>query len=290
MFDAATPVRVQGVDFTSAPRRGKPITVARLAPIDRDRHRLMALEAFRDWPAFERFLARPGPSITAFDLPFGLPRALVESPEWPPDWPRDWLTSMRTFAAVDRTTLRTLFKRYCDARPVGAKFAHRASDGPAGSSPSMKWVNPPVAWMMHAGVHRLIDAHLSIPGLRDDPREVDGTRIALEGYPGFVARSITRASYKSDASARQTGARRAAREHIVAALEQGAHRWPIRVAFTVDDRRLLVDDGSADHLDAVLCAVQAAWAWQRRIEGDARFGLPPDIDPLEGWIVGVPRA
>ena len=43
-------------------------------------------------------------------------------------------------------------------RTIGGKFAHRATDGPAGSSPSMKWVNPPVAFMLHAGVPLLIDA------------------------------------------------------------------------------------------------------------------------------------
>ncbi len=286
MIDA-TRVRIQGVDFTCAPRRGKAITVAILEPIDRGHLRLVALEALIDWPSFDAFLARPGPSVTAFDLPFGLPRNLIESPEWPDDWPRDWVASMRAYAALDRASLRALFRRYCDARPVGSKFAHRASDGPAGSSSSMKWVNPPVAWMMHAGLHRLIDARFCIPGQRDHPDEVDLTRVALEGYPGFVARSVTRASYKSDTRALHTEARRAERERIVQALEDGTHRWSFRIALASHDRRLLVDEGSADHLDAVLCAVQAAWGWRRHCDGDARYGLPNDVDPLEGWIVGV---
>ena len=44
-------------------------------------------------------------------------------------------------------------------------------------------------------------------------------------------------------------------------------------------------DASGDTLDAVLCALQAAWAWQRR---DAGFGEPPQMDALEGWIATVP--
>ena len=48
-------------------------------------------------------------------------------------------------------------------------------------------------------------------------------------------------------------------------------------------RDALIDDGSADLLDAVLCGILAAWAWQRR---DARYGLP-SFDALEGWIVGA---
>ena len=273
-----------GIDFTSTPTGSKPITVASLAALGPHRFVLGTLEALPDWPAFEAFLARPGPWIAAFDFPFGLPRALVDHLEWP----RDWRLAMRHYASLDRAAIRDLFKAYCDARPIGSKFAHRATDGPAGSSPSMKWVNPPVAWMMHAGVPRLIAAGVCIPGLADDVRYVDAGRIALEGYPGFIARSITRASYKSDTRSMQTVARHDERARIVAALELGEHRLAIRIAFDREQRASLIAEGSADRLDAVLCATQAAWAWERKGAGDDRYGLPDAIDPLEGWIVGVP--
>ncbi len=275
---------VHGVDFTSTPRRAKPIAVATLESTGPDRFALTAIEALADWPHFEAFLARPGPWIAAFDFPFGLPRALVEHL----DWPRDWRIAMRHYASLDRASIRDLFKAWCDARPAGSKFAHRATDRPAGSSPSMKWVNPPVAWMMHAGVPRLIAAGVCIPALDDDPSRVDTSRVALEGYPGFIARSITRASYKSDTRSMQTVARRDERARIVDALERAAHCLAIRVAFDPEQRPDLIDEASADPLDAVLCAVQAAWAWQRKEAGDDRYGLPDAIDPLEGWIVGVP--
>ena len=45
-------------------------------------------------------------------------------------------------------------------------------------------------------------------------------------------------------------------------------------------RESLVDDASGDRLDAVLCLVQAAWA-----AGQPGYGMPPDADPVEGWIV-----
>jgi predicted RNase H-like nuclease len=41
----------------------------------------------------------------------------------------------------------------------------------------------------------------------------------------------------------------------------------------------LCEDPSADHLDALLCAIQAAWAWQTGLDG-----FRNRIDPLEGWI------
>jgi Protein of unknown function (DUF429) len=271
---------IYGIDFTSAPRRAKPIVVARLDRVARDRFALVGVEAFETWDPYDAFLRHPGPWVGGFDLPFGLPRAFVETL----GWPTTWAALIAHYAALDRETIRATFAAYCDARPVGSKFAHRAADGPAGSSPSMKWVNPPVAWMLHAGVPRLVEAGVAIPALHDG----DPGRVALEAYPGWLARSITRASYKSDTASKQTDARRDARETIVAAIERGRHPLEIAVALTADDHNALVDDGRGDRLDAVLCAVAAAWGWQRHADGHPRYGLPADVDPLEGWIVGVP--
>lgn len=269
-------MRLYGIDFTSAPSQRKAITVAAGA-LDGNVFRLESLMPLTDFAAFEQWLAQPGPWLGAFDLPFSFPRELVEQLGWPTDWP----ALVRHVAAQSRADLQRAFRAFCDARPAGNKFAHRATDHPAGSSSPMKWVNPPVAYMLHAGVPRLLDANVTIPGMH----EGDPSRIALEAYPGMVARSITRASYKTDERARQTPERRAARETIVAALERGDTRFGVRVD-AGPHRAALVDDPTGDWLDAVLCAVLAAWAWQRR---DAGYGLPPH-DPLEGWIAGaLPR-
>ena len=148
----------------------------------------------------------------------------------------------------------------------------------------MKWVNPPVAWMLHAGVPRLIAAGVHIPLLHDGDRG----RVALEAYPGFVARAlIGREPYKSDDRAKQTSARRLARMRIVTVLEASECKWLPRLALPARLKRACIDDASGDSLDALLCALQAAWGALRR---DRNFGLPPESDALEGWIVGVPRA
>ncbi|MBL8384854.1 MAG: DUF429 domain-containing protein [Burkholderiales bacterium] len=266
-----------GIDFTSAPSRRKRIAIAG-GRRRGDDFALDGIDACADWHAFEAWLARPGPWVGGFDFPFGLPRPLVESL----GWPAEWRALIARYAALSRAEIRALFRAYCDARPAGAKFAHRACDIPAGASPSMKWVNPPVAWMLHAGAPRLIAAGVHIPGLADGDR----ARVALEAYPGYTARLIVgRASYKSDDPARQTPARRDARRRIVAALEAGAAAGLPRLRASPRLMRACIDDASGDSLDAVICALQAAWGLER---GDAGFGLPPDLDPLEGWIVGVP--
>jgi hypothetical protein len=163
--------------------------------------------------------------------------------------------------------------------PAGAKFAHRAFDERAGSSPSMKWVNPPVAYMLHAAVPLLLAAGVHIPGLHPgDPR-----RVALEAYPGLLARElIGRRSYKNDDRLKQTPQRLIARKDLLTALENGQTRLGLRIKLSNAQRDALVHDASGDSLDAVLCLVQAAWA---QAHGEPLYGLPENLDPLEGWII-----
>jgi hypothetical protein len=271
-----------GCDFTSAPSRRKPITLA-VGNSDRGRVVLQALELFEDLDAWQARLQQPStvPWVGGFDLPFGLPRELVTTL----GWPTEWLSCMQAFAGMGREAIRDRFAAFCDARPVGGKFAHRATDGPAGSSPSMKWVNPPVAFMLHAGVPRLLAAGVSLPGLHTG----DPQRIALEAYPGLLARSVlAKTSYKADDKARQNDERLIARKTLIEALEMG--RAPLlqsaglRLKLSHAQRDRLADDPSGDSLDAVLCMLQAAWALQQHQQGHPQWGLP-EFDPLEGWIL-----
>ena len=139
--------RLLGCDFSSSPSKRKQIVVA-WGEAAGDRVVLKQLQFFSTLKEFSDGLHTPGPWVGGFDLPFGLPRELVETL----GWPTDWLACMQQFAQLSREDIRAQFAAFCNQRPVGGKFAHRATDLPAGSSPSMKWVNPPVAFMLHAGV------------------------------------------------------------------------------------------------------------------------------------------
>lgn len=269
-----------GCDFTSAPSRRKPITLA-LGHADRGRVLLDRVERFETLDAWGDRLKAPDAWVGGFDLPFGLPRELVVAL----GWPTDWAACMTHYASLSRDDIRAVFAAFCDARPVGGKFAHRATDGPAGSSPSMKWVNPPVAFMLHAGVPRLIAAGVTLPGLQAG----DPARVALEAYPGLLARSVLgTTSYKSDEKAKQTPERLIARKTLIHALEGGQapllQATGLRLKLSHAQRDGLADDASGDALDAVLCLLQAAWAQQQHENGHPRYGLPA-FDPLEGWIV-----
>ena len=269
-----------GCDFSSSPSTRKNIVLAS-GRLCGQRVQLLNTERFSTLDSWQQRLGQ-GPWLGGFDLPFGLPRELVHAL----DWPTDWLACVQHFAAQSRADLRQQFKAFCDARPAGQKFAHRATDRPAGSSPSMKWVNPPVAWMMHAGVPRLLAVGAWLPAHQPDPgRTASGAgRVALEAYPGLLARELLggSTSYKSDDKARQTPERQQARRHMLDALAAGHTRLDLQLELTPAQAEALVADASGDALDAVLCLVQVAWAGQR-----GAYGLPAHVDPLEGWITSA---
>ena len=75
-----------GVDFSSAPRRGKPIVWAWGRWQRPGLVRLARFEENVSLADFAQAVQRPGPWLAAFDLPFGLPRELVQSLAWPADW------------------------------------------------------------------------------------------------------------------------------------------------------------------------------------------------------------
>jgi len=264
-----------GVDFTSAPRKAKPITAAS-GRLDGSIVRLDGVEALHDWPAFEALLVRPGPWLGAFDFPFGLPREAVIDLGWPANWP----DLVRHCAALGKAEFRAVLDAYRQTRPVGQRYAHRATDLPARSHSPLKLVNPPVGLMFLEGAPRLLAAGVTLPGLHTGAP----SRIAVEAYPGLLARRITPDSYKSDDKRKQTTERHATRIRIVEALCASSSSNGIQLQLTSEQACALTDDASGDRLDAVLALMQAASSARA---GAPRYGLPPRVDPLEGWIAGA---
>lgn len=275
-------LQVLGVDFTSAPRAAKPITVARAwlrSPEQAEAPATLVFESVQpidDFAGFEAVLASPGPWVGGFDFPFGLPREAVEAL----DWPREWTALVAHCAALGREAFRSALDAHRQTRPWGARYEHRAGDRAAGSHSPLKLVNPPVGLMFLEGAPRLARAGLHLPGLVDGDR----TRVALEAYPGHWVRLREREPYKSDTPAKQTAARKAARERIVRAMLEGDVATDLVAELPDPLARCAIDDASGDTLDAMVCALQAAAAAR---QADTGWGLPDRVDPLEGWIVGV---
>src|SRR6185369_166363 len=116
---------ILGVDFTCAPRRAKAITVA-FAKWSRDALVIDSFARLTDFVSFERLLAEPGPWIGGFDFPFGMPAELVRDL----GWPGEWGALVAHCEAMTRLEFRAALDAYRTSRPVGNKYAHRATDGP----------------------------------------------------------------------------------------------------------------------------------------------------------------
>ena len=265
------PALVLGIDFTSAPTRAKPIACLECA-LEGSVLRAGALLELRSFAEFEALLARPGPWIAGLDLPFAQSRTFVENA----GWPATWRGHVERAASLGRAGFREALDAYRAPRAPGDREHRRATDVAAGSISPQKLHGVPVGLMFLEGAPRLLASGATVAGLH----EGDPDRVAVEAYPGVLARAlIGRRSYKSDTRSRQTPERRDARRELLDRLRGGAVARTHGV--TVEAPDALADDPRGDALDALLAAVQAAWAWSRR---DAAFGMPPGTDPLEGWI------
>ena len=168
---------------------------------------LLGLERIETLPALAQWLAQPQPWVGGFDLPFGLPRELVTTL----GWPTDWRACMQHYRSLTREQIREAFAGVLRCPPGGRQVCPLRYRRPRGFQPSMKWVNPPVAYMLHAGLPLLLDAGVYLPDLMP-PGTGDAQRVALEAYPGLLAREVLqRRSYKSDDRAKQTPDRLIAR-------------------------------------------------------------------------------
>ena len=267
-------MHIYGVDFTSAPSPRKPIT-AISATFEQ---RLLLVEDYRllvDFAAFEAFLRQAPPWLAACDFPFGLPRVLLTNLAWP----IEWSAYTHLVARLGKSAFEQTLTNYRLARLAGDKQHLRATDKLAGACSPMMLYRVPVAKMFFQGATRLLESGVSVPPLRPSADR----RVVLEGYPALVARTfIGRQSYKSDERARQTPERWLARQRLLDALCSPAlvAEYGVMLDLSSELYQQLLADPTGDALDALLCAIQAAWASQQ-----PEYGIPAGCDPAEGWIV-----
>ncbi|MFK8050960.1 MAG: DUF429 domain-containing protein [Halioglobus sp.] len=264
-------MKIYGIDFTSSPSRKKPITCLEC---DFDGGTLTA-RTLLEWTSFDGFeaqLENPGPWIAGIDFPFGQARRFIETIGWPTSWDG----YVRHARSLGKQGFVDALNDYRVDRAAGDKEHRRETDKRASSISPQKLYGVPVGKMFFEGAPRLIQAGVTVPGLQVG----DPDRIVVEAYPGVLARYlIGKTSYKNDTKAKQTVALHEARLQILQAIDSGRleNDYGVSVTASID----LASDPTGDSLDALLCAIQAAWAWTKRGE---KFGEEEGVDPLEGWI------
>jgi hypothetical protein len=270
-------MRIYGLDFTSAPSRKKPITCAE-GWFENNKLQVSQILRLTDFEHFEALLVKLGPWFMAIDFPFSLPREWIEAMGWPLPWgdyvKRVGEMSLEEFVGHVRA--------YRERQPAGKKYHFRPVDRLARSRSPMMVDYTPVGRMFYQGAPRLLRSGACIPML--NTRRSD--RYIVEGYPALVARRfVEKQGYKSDTPKKQTAAKALARQRIVDGLLNGQIEQEF--GFEIDLRGItiaeLVAEPGADMLDAILCAIQAAWSCSRQ---HMDYGLPEvsGIGVPDGWI------
>jgi hypothetical protein len=119
-------MQLLGVDFSSAPTRRKPITVARGQLVGAVL-RLNALDEMPTMAGFEALLREPGPWLGGFDFPFGLPRAFVDA-QGLGSTTADVITELQRRCPA-RMDFRALVDAWGNTRAAGQRLLHRVCDG-----------------------------------------------------------------------------------------------------------------------------------------------------------------
>ncbi len=268
-------MKIFGIDFTSAPGNSKPLTcaVGRVEDGVLTIEELVLLTAFQE---FEEILNSSGPWVAGLDFPFGQPRKLIDNM----DWPQTWAGYVEHLSRMSMDEFVKLLAEYRQPRPKGDKQHLRHTDKLSKSKSPMMLYGVPVGRMFFRGAPYLLRSESSILPCR--PRS--DNRLVIEAYPALVARRWAgKQGYKNDQKSKQTPIQQAARAAIVRGVTDDLLRhygFSIRMPAQLAEE--FIQDGTGDKLDTMLCAIQAAWAYTKREEN---YGIPADVDPLEGWIV-----
>jgi hypothetical protein len=223
----------------------------------------------------ENFLSSDGPWIAGMDLPFGQPRPLIEAL----GWPLTWEGYVRTVSEMQIGEFEAALVSQGPCSSVRPDDRLRTTDRLARAQCRMVGERR-AGEMFFYGAPRLLDADVSVLPCRESEAE----RMLVEALPALVAHKVMGPRlYKSDTVGSDDTTRATARRALLAGLEaeQFQHDYGFSVSIQEAVSEELAADHSADALDALLVAVQAAWAWTQR---DHHYGIPRGVDSLEGWI------
>lgn len=268
-------MKIYGIDFTSAPKRGKPIVCAD-AWIEANILHIEQFHRFIEFSAFMDFLTRSPVWIAGVDFPLGQSRKLIEDLLWG----KTWAEYVQIVGQMSKSEFVETLNQYRQGRAVGDREHLRQTDKLAGAISPMKVYGVPVGKMFFEGAPRMLAAGFSILPchLTTDPR------IVIEIYPAIMAREfIGKQSYKADEKRKQTLEMQFLRQAMINRLQtsQFQEQYGFDLDISVPLAMECIEDPSGDTIDALFAAIQTTWAFQQ-----PNCGVPATCDRLEGWICG----
>jgi len=268
-------MKIFGIDFTSAPSKRKPVTIAE-CELKKGILTIQNIRTLASFDEFEDFLKQKGPWIAGMDFPFGLPGAFLSTL----GLPHDWKSYVEKLTRRSKSEFEKKIKSFKSKHSSPYKEPLRFTDVLASAQSPLKLVNAPVAKMFYEGAKIILKSGASI--LPCHPKREN--RIILEAYPALVARRFAE-SYKSESN--DTSPKKSARKKIISGILDSNLKTEFSFSVEIEDliKNQIQSDAKGDSLDAVLCALQAAWAWQ---QGKPNYGIPvpnKSLTQSEGWIV-----
>ncbi|PIQ97483.1 MAG: hypothetical protein COV67_03915 [Nitrospinae bacterium CG11_big_fil_rev_8_21_14_0_20_56_8] len=278
-------MKIFGIDFSSAPTARKPITCAVGVYKGGQGLVIEGVEHLTRMDDFEALLNRPRPWFAGIDCPLGLPIQFLKEIEMVTGW-ADYVGQI---ASWGKSTFEGRIESYRNKHGAGEKHPYRLTDSLAHAKSPLTLHGTPVGKMFFEATPRLLSAGITVlPFLNGDDK-----RVIVESYPSLIGRRFAGA-YKESRPSSLSGALKTARQAILNGIQlRGmADEFGFQVQLPHDLAETALEDPSGDTLDAILCAIQAAWAFAAR---NPLHGIPNAHHPLiqlEGWIVdpGLVRA
>lgn len=246
---------VLGIDFTSAPRKAKPIciTIGDFSNEILIVHDVVSIQSLQD---FTSYLAKKSEWTGGFDLPFSMPLEFIKK-EF--DNPKTWEDWVDEIEKQGETNFYQRLENFKSKQPKGKKHLLRQTDRECQAISPMMLYGVPLAKMFYRGALRLHKQKCSLWPMRI----VNSNKTAIEVYPSFFAKQIIgNLPYKNDSKSKQTVTQKLNREKLIEYLLSNKFKKNWGFSIEIDSLQLnqCINDATGDTLDSLICCVQAAWA------------------------------
>ena len=121
-------MKIVGIDFTSAPKKTKPITCL-VCDFNNAVLKTSKMIKWTSFEKFEEFLSNTESWIAGIDFPFGQSRKFIKNI----GWPKTWRGYVNYVSSMNRSEFREALDKYKELRPFGDKEHLRLTDFAASS-------------------------------------------------------------------------------------------------------------------------------------------------------------